>query len=313
MNDAKSIHVAVGVITDIKQRILIAKRPRHVHQGGLWEFPGGKLEAGETVQQALHRELYEELGIKTKCCEPLITIQHHYPDKSVVLDVWTIASFTGHATGCEGQDIRWVNQAELSNYTFPAANVPIVKAIQLPKLYAIVDGINAEQIKARLQKVLESGIALVQLRLKTMQPPPAQSFINELIRQCQQSAAGLMLNSAWRHTIPTQGIGLHLSSADMMHLTERPAGYERVSASCHNQQELAQAAALALDFAVLAPVLPTASHPDSSPLGWEQATRLLKSSLLPTYVLGGLGKSDLPQAMFCGAQGIAGIRCFVEE
>lgn len=122
----KRVHVAVAVISNGDGHILIAKRPDHVHQGGFWEFPGGKVEAGETLEKALQRELHEELGIKVECCQPFIQVVHDYSDKQVLLDVWQVTGFSGDAVGREGQPIRWVEPAALSEYEFPAANSPIL-------------------------------------------------------------------------------------------------------------------------------------------------------------------------------------------
>jgi len=127
----KRVHVAVAVITDKDGRILIAKRPDGVHQGGLWEFPGGKVECGESLEAALNRELIEELGIELEACEPLLEIHHDYPDKSVLLDVWRVTAFIGQAYGREQQPIRWVAPEALADYRFPEANLPILKAISL--------------------------------------------------------------------------------------------------------------------------------------------------------------------------------------
>jgi len=125
-----SIHVAVGVIVDREGKILIARRSAQLHQGGLWEFPGGKVEFGESVQCALGRELAEELAIEVSCCRPLIKIAHDYADKSVLLDVWWVEGFTGKARGAEGQPIAWVGAGQLSDYQFPEANKAIVLAVQ---------------------------------------------------------------------------------------------------------------------------------------------------------------------------------------
>jgi len=124
------VHVAVGVILNTQQKILISHRAKHLHQGGLWEFPGGKVEAAESVQVALSRELSEELGISVKACSPLMKVEHDYGDKQVLLDVWIVDQVEGQACGCEGQAIKWVMAAELDNYTFPVANQAIVKKVQ---------------------------------------------------------------------------------------------------------------------------------------------------------------------------------------
>ena len=125
----KPLHVAVGVILDAQCRILITRRAAHSHQGGLWEFPGGKIETGESLVQALSRELLEELGIVITVAEPLLQIPHDYSDKSVLLDVCVVRGFSGQAQGLEGQPLRWVSAEELSSYPFPDANGPIVQAV----------------------------------------------------------------------------------------------------------------------------------------------------------------------------------------
>ena len=123
------VHVAVAVVFDDDGRVLISKRHPDSHQGGLWEFPGGKVESGEDVYRALCRELREELGVDMIAAEALLEIRHDYPDKQVLLDVWRVSSYTGVARGREGQPLRWVPVAELSGYEFPAANRPIVDAV----------------------------------------------------------------------------------------------------------------------------------------------------------------------------------------
>ena len=124
-----AVHVAVGVILNTKQQVLIARRPIDSHQGGLWEFPGGKVETGESVEEALFRELKEELAIDVAKCSPLVTLEHDYGDKQVVLDVRIVRAFTGDAIGAEGQDLRWVGLGQLGEYEFPAANKQIVELL----------------------------------------------------------------------------------------------------------------------------------------------------------------------------------------
>ncbi len=124
-----AVHVAVGVILDPQKNILLTRRADDSHQGGLWEFPGGKLEAGEPVLEALSRELREELGIEPTATEALIEIRHDYGDKQVFLDVHLVLSFTGEPAPLEGQPMRWVAAAELADFEFPAANLPIVEAV----------------------------------------------------------------------------------------------------------------------------------------------------------------------------------------
>lgn len=125
----ESVYVMAGVIWNQQGQIFIAKRPDKAHQGGLWEFPGGKLEADEEPFMGLIRELKEELDIEVTAAGPLIKTQHNYADKSVTLDVWEVTEFEGQARGAEGQQTRWVKPQELNQLDFPAANKPIIEAV----------------------------------------------------------------------------------------------------------------------------------------------------------------------------------------
>ncbi|TVL12434.1 7,8-dihydro-8-oxoguanine-triphosphatase [Shewanella xiamenensis] len=122
----KRIHVAVGIILNTDGQILLAKRPEHLHQGGKWEFPGGKVEQNETVTQALIRELKEEVALNVHSSEPFMALSYDYPDKQVLLDIHTVTDFTGEAQGLEGQQVVWVEKHELTHYDFPDANKPIL-------------------------------------------------------------------------------------------------------------------------------------------------------------------------------------------
>ena len=128
--DRKLLLVAACVLIDADGRVLMAQRPEGKAHAGLWEFPGGKVEPNEIVEQALIRELQEELAITVTACEPLVEVSHDYTDKSVLLDVWVVSAFTGEPKGNEGQQVRWVRPEQLADYDFPAANVPIVEAVQ---------------------------------------------------------------------------------------------------------------------------------------------------------------------------------------
>ena len=127
--ELQPVHVAVGVIVDPSRRVLLSKRAADSHQGGLWEFPGGKVEPGESLQRALARELQEELGIRVLRTSPLLEVRHDYGDKRVLLDVHVVWEFNGEARGREGQPLNWVTLDALEHYAFPAANAPIVAAV----------------------------------------------------------------------------------------------------------------------------------------------------------------------------------------
>lgn len=126
----KPIHVVAAIIWNPEQTALfLAKRPDDKHQGGLWEFPGGKVDEGESSEQALLRELHEEVDIQVTMAAPFSTIRHDYGDKSVVLEFWSVTEFSGTPVGKEGQQTQWVDAAKLEEYDFPEANQPVVKAL----------------------------------------------------------------------------------------------------------------------------------------------------------------------------------------
>lgn len=158
------IYVAVGVVLGRDGKVLITKRAPDAHQGGLWEFPGGKLESSETSRVALNRELQEELGIVVDMARPLIKFHHDYAECSVLLDVWLIIEWHGDISGCEDQEHKWVPVPDLKTIDFPAANQIIVTAIQLPSLYLICPTLmgNIKDYLEKIESCLKAGVQLLQ-------------------------------------------------------------------------------------------------------------------------------------------------------
>jgi 8-oxo-dGTP diphosphatase len=313
VSDENHLHVAVGVIKDANENVLISLRHDSAHQGGLWEFPGGKVEPGESTEQALKRELKEELDIMVDELCPLIKIKHQYPDLNVLLDVWTVTRFFGEAKGCEGQKINWVSVDRLLDYCFPAANIPIIAATRLPSEYAILNAAELPVLLKNLGFMLDNGVKLIQARIRTLSALEVKEFVKLAMPLCQQKGAYLLLNSAVQNINQVKVNGIHLTSRGLLALKQRPAEFSWVGASCHNQKELKHAEAIGADFAVLAPVLPTRTHPDAEPLGWDEFKRLIDGANIPVFALGGMQKKDLKTAQSLGAQGISGITCFLAE
>lgn len=308
------LEVAVGVIVREPREVLIARRPDHVHQGGLFEFPGGKLEPGETPLEALRRELREELGIRLTGASPLITLRHDYPDRRVRLHVFRVERYEGEPLGLQGQPIHWVPRGELASLRFPEANRPIVTAACLPDHYAILDAPSddAGKLMARLAHCAERGMELIRLRASRLDPERYLALANQAVRFCDARGITLLINGPPERVPEIGAAGVHLRSDELMALSIRPLDRSYwLAASCHDGAELAQAARIGVDFAVLGPVAPTATHPEAAPLGWDAFAGLLEPATLPVYALGGLDHSDLAKAKQRGAQGIAGIRGFI--
>lgn len=309
------VRVAVGVLRNEFGEILIALRPSHKHQGNLWEFPGGKIEEGEECEQALDRELYEELGIRVLESRPLIQVPFLYKDKSVFLDVREVARFAGVPVGNEGQQIRWVNPSELNSFHFPAANVPILKAVQLPDFFAVTGVFsNAADMAAGIERAIQRGAEMIQFRPASIEQEEIKDLIGLAARVCSKKGKSLVVNSSVGIQFWDAVSGLHLNSHDLRLLTERPVGLDKYfGASCHNQEELELAAKLGVDYVFLSPVLPTESHRFEPCLGWDGFANLVSDVRIPVYALGGMSVSHFDAARKAGARGIAAIRWFWDE
>lgn len=305
------IDVVAAALLDSAGRLLIAKRPDSAHLGGLWELPGGKIEAGETAADALSRELDEEIGIRPIAARPLISLQHDYPEKRVRLQFWRVERFDGEPHGREGQPIRWVTLEELSNYPIPEANRPVIAALSLPDRYLISGEYDSGgQFLARLEDALASGIRLLQIRDRTERLPGlSDEVVESAIRRCHQQGGRVLINSDPERAMRLGADGVQLNGKQLKSI-ERPPALPLVAASCHDPAELARAEALGLDFALLSPVLPTQSHPGAATLGWARFGDWVANCRIPVYALGGVGESHLPTSWEHGAQGVAAIRAF---
>lgn len=306
------IHVAAAVIKNDKGEVLLSLRHEHTHQGGLWEFPGGKLDDGEVVYDALVRELREELGIEVEEALPLIRVRHAYADRSVLLDVWEVLRYQGEPGGCEGQALQWVDRERLTEIEMPAADVPIINAVRLPSQYMISGSAESqEHYLALLESALQRGVRLVQLRAKSLDEAAYQALVEQAIPLCHRYGAHALLNASPELVLQTGADGVHLDTPRLMALEQRPLPASHwVVASCHNREELQQAQAIGADFVVLSPVLPTQSHPGAPALGWEAFRELCELAQIPVFALGGMTAEMHTQAREYGAQGIAAISVF---
>ena len=303
------LHVAAAVVVNVSGEVLVALRSEDKHQGGLWEFPGGKLECGENVRAALQRELSEELGIEVEQARPLIRVHHDYPDRSVLLDVWRVEKFSGTAHGCEGQEIKWLMPEDLSSLSFPEANMPIVKAAQLPESYLITPEPElSDEFLDHLERVLKQGVQMVQLRSKKLEEAAYKELAKAVVARCHANGARLLLNASPEWVAEVGADGVHFASGQLLTQVERPlADNYLVAASCHTLEELQHAEMIKADFALLSPVKATKSHPGEPPLGWGEFQKMTDAMAMPVYALGGMTPADLSDAFKYGAQGIAAI------
>lgn len=291
------LHVVAAALVDDGGRVLINQRLPGTPMPGRWEFPGGKVEPGESAQHALVRELHEELGVVPSAFRPLMRIRHDYPERNVLLDIWLVSAWTGNVTAREGHPLAWVPPEALCDYDLLEADRPLVTALRLPDRYAITAGA-PDALK-------DATIGLVQLR--TADP----SRYSTEIANARNRGRIVLVNGTVEQAMSYGADGVHLTAARLMALRARPLPTDRwVAASCHDARELTHARDIGCDFVVLGPVKATASHPDTEPLGWQRFGELVDYAGLPVYALGGMTLDDLETAWAHGAQGIAGIRAF---
>ena len=303
------VEVAAAVLQRPDGRFLLAQRPVDKIWAGYWEFPGGKLEAGETPEHALKRELHEELGITVQQAWPWITRTFTYPHATVRLNFFRVTEWSGELHPHEGQQFAWQQFPDISVAPLLPANAPVLRALSLPPLYAIsnVAELGEERFLARLQQQLQSGLRLVQLREKQLSNDQLRALAQRMQPLLQAVGAKLLLNADIGLAQEVGADGVQLNAAQLASLTRRPeVGW--CGASCHDREELLRAEALGCDFALLSPVLPTQSHPGTLHLGWEKFQGMAAGLSIPVYALGGLTDADMETAWRHGAHGIALLR-----
>jgi len=330
------IHVVAAVLKDDAGRVLVSQRPPAKSLSGAWEFPGGKMQPDESREDALARELEEELGVQVEAARPLIRYRCRYPDLEVDLDAWHVSRWAGKPEGLEGQAIDWRESKHLLASGLLPADAAIVDAIGLPSLVAVTPPMAIHGEAALLDRVEIAAEALTSFSL---QAAPGGLIVLRLpglaAEELLKLAAGaacrlegtpvrLMLHGGAELVDSLQGVPANLQSRLMevvagLHIPARflkrfrfwqVPGEFLLGASCHDEFELRQAAMLDADYAFLGPLKPTSSHPGQPGLGWEKFALLIKHLPLPVYAIGGVGPDDLETAWAAGAQGVAGISAF---
>ena len=311
----KTINVAVAILQKNDQ-VLLASRPQGKGWAGWWEFPGGKIETGERPENALIRELQEELGITPTQLQQWLRRRFDYPAtqdsaaKTVLLHFYFVTQWQGEVTALEGQQLSWQNPQNISVSPVLPANLPIMQALALPPIYAISNVAEMGEVAwlQTLETQLNNGLKLIQLREKQLTPLALMRLAKQVLAMAKPFAAKVLINGDMDLALKVSADGVHLPSAALMVLAEKPTDLTNgflVAASCHNAPELAYAEKLGLDFAVLSPVKKTHSHANQSAMGWERFQETIKHFSLPIYALGGMDASDLANALSCGARGIA--------
>ncbi len=313
----KIVDVAAGILLQADGRFLLASRPIGKPYAGYWEFPGGKLEAGETALAALKRELIEELGIRVTAATPWIVQTFTYPHATVRLHFFRVTAWQGELHPHEGQSFAWQTAGMLNVSPILPANGPILRGLVQPTVIAFsnVAELGETEFLRRLDTRLAQGPLRLILREPQLGTDPYRTLASQVLGRLRSSGQNtLLLHNQIELARELGADGVHLPSRELARLTQRPRGLDWIGASVHNPAELAAAARLGLDYAVLGHIAPTRSHPDSPPLGWETFAELVGQGWpLPVYAIGGMQTKDIERSQQYGGHGIAMLRAFWEQ
>lgn len=311
------LDVVAAIVRDEKNQLLLSQRLQHKHQGGCWEFPGGKMDANESLHQALARELKEELGIRAHSSSPFMTIEHNYPDLSVRLHFRDVSDWDGEPYGREQQPVQWFSLASLAALEFPAANLPVVTALQLPDAWLVLPNDYSAHWREKFMRLALMGVQGVYLRGAVHRTEAELKDMVDAARQCKLDTL-IRDDAVLAKRVGASGV--HLSSAVAEKTLSRP-DCRLVSVACHDEHELDHAAHLRADMVMLSPVNRTASHAHaggvrggvSEGMGWPRFAQLATGRPYSVYALGGMAMNDIDMARESGARGVAGISAFWPE
>ena len=300
------LRVAAAIIERPDGQVLLAQRPAGKAYAGYWEFPGGKLEPGETPRDALSRELAEELGIDVRRAAPWLVQRYRYPHAHVELHFFRVLEWTGEPVGHDGQAFEWQVPGRFDVAPLLPANTMVLRALMLPRVYGITmaDELGDAELLARAEIALERGLRLIQLREKTLPVERQRALAEKLVALARRRGAKVLLNGDETSARAWGCDGVHLTARALREATSRPSDF-LCAASCHTRAEIERAGELGLDFAVLGPVFATPTHPGAATLGWEDFAAIVAETTLPVFALGGLGTDDQEAAMAHGAHGVA--------
>ena len=295
--------VAAAVI-ERPGEFLLAQRPEGKPYPGYWEFPGGKIEAGEDPRGALARELEEELGIRVREATPWITRMYTYTHATVRLHFYRVSAWDGEPQPLEDQAIAWQRVGGADVSPMLPANAPVLAALALPSVMVVSSASDTglDEWILGLAEAAQREPLLVQVREKGWDRQRVQHLLSRALARAEPFGARVVVNSDCGDY--PQATGVHLTSAALMSAQARPPP-GLVGASCHDERELDHASALGLDYVVVGPVKPTPSHAAAAPLGWDRFAALVRDRPMPAYAIGGLTRGDLGEARARGAHGVA--------
>jgi 8-oxo-dGTP diphosphatase len=308
MSERTPVDVAVGVLIRPDGSFLLASRPEGKPYAGYWEFPGGKIESGESIAGALARELHEELGIEIGAAHPWVTRLFDYPHARVRLHFRRVFDWHGDPHARERQRFGFFTTERLPEGPLLPATQPVMRWLDLPPVYALTNAtaLGVDVFLERLERALAHGLRLVQLREPALDASRVRRLLDEVLARARAYGARVLVSGRHDTALWERAGGVHFTATQLLALDRRPA-LPLVAASAHTRAEIERAAALDLDFVVAGPVLPTTSHPGQPALGWAAFAKLIDDAPLPVYAIGGMRGELVPNAIARGAHGVAAL------
>jgi len=311
------IHVVAGIIRHPKNssRVFFTRRKKGQHLENLWEFPGGKVEAGESRFHALQRELTEETSIQVHSALPFHSLIHHYKDKVIYLDVWEVKKFSGYAHGREGQESTWLMQQEIPQYPFPEADLPVLKALSLPSTIVITPEFTEPEADSMLlhftRLMRQHRYRLILFRSHLLDDKQYLDIAIKLKQICALNNAELIIS---RPELNSLGSVLfesfkrwHIDSALLSSLHSNDIDESIIlSTTCHNKTQLEMAEKFNCDFALLPIFKGISKNRGPVDQGWFRFNKITQQCRIPVFAFGGLQRKDLTLARYQGAIGVAG-------
>ncbi|MDC0127181.1 Nudix family hydrolase [Methylophilaceae bacterium] len=303
------VNVSVAVLINNNRQVLLGQRPHPKSWEGWWEFPGGKIEKGETSVDALYREIDEEIGVKITQFKKWVIRKYSHGGNDITLHFFKVYGWEGEVTSKENQKLVWTHLQNPNVSPILPANLFIQKAFDLPKYYAITNlsETSKKVFFNQLQNRISNGLKMIQVREKNISFDEFKIFSNEVIKICKPKGVKVIINSDVNLAYEIKADGVHLRSKDLISIKKIPKNLI-VSASCHTQEEIYIAEKLNINFLVLSAIKKTLSHPDIKPIGWDEFEKIVNRVNTPIYALGGLGVNDYSVALENGAIGIASQR-----
>lgn len=312
------LDVVAGILGNDRGEVLIARRPAHKHHGGLWEFPGGKREPGESPHDALVRELHEELGIEVRSSARCCNVREARPDRPLLLRTLRVLAFEGTPSPLEHDELAWCAPQLLATHDLAPADRRIASVLTMPKRLAVTPGperFNEAEWMKRIDTAIAIGFDRLHLRRGHSTWADHLPLARRIVARVREAGITIAVHDDpdLAHTLSADA--LHVSGARLPQwpIDQLRAAAPLIGVSTHRDDEPSRINELAPDYLLLGNVRETPSHPGRAGIGWNGFEEYALRCDAPMYAIGGVAPSDHVEAEQHGAIGIASISAWFAD